>query len=122
MTDVHQRSKVDFLFVSLSFQTNLLLALSPHPFARLESFRASSIPCPLLLSHPEFSSLEAKEYTRAPNCIGLSNCILCLRHDLHDLSDEMIPNVVSWTHEHPRYMHALSFYMLLDSSLFASVS
>ena len=33
-----------------------------HPTARLQSFRASSIPCPLLLSHPEFSSLGALEY------------------------------------------------------------
>ena len=34
--------------------------------------------------------------------------ILCLRCDLHDLSVEMIPSVVSWTHEPPRYMHGLS--------------
>ena len=38
-----------------------------------------------------------------------STCILCLRCDLHDLSEEMIPNVVSLTHDPPRYMHALFF-------------
>ena len=37
-----------------------------------------------------------------------SNCIFCLRCDLHDLSVDMIPNAFSWTHEPPRCMHALS--------------
>ena len=36
-----------------------------------------------------------------------SNYILCLRCGLHDLSEDMIPTVVSWTHAPPRYMHAL---------------
>ena len=41
------------------------------------------------------------------NCNGSSNYTLCLRCDLHDLSAEMIPEVVSWTRASPRYMHAL---------------
>ena len=41
-----------------------------------------------------------------------SNSILCLRcdfHDLHDLSVEMIPYVVSWIHEFPQCTHAVFF-------------
>ena len=54
MTDVHQCSKVDFPFVSLCFQNNLFFGLWLCPTARLELFRASCFPCPLLL--PEFST------------------------------------------------------------------
>ena len=71
---------------------------------------------------PVFSSLEAWEKTCEPNCNGSSNYALCLRCDLHDLSVEVTPDVVSWTHAPPRYMHALFLGILLDSQLRASVS
>ena len=75
----------------------------------LKLFRASSILYPLLLSHAEFSSLEALENIRVPIYSDSSNCILFPRCDhLRDLSVEMIPNAFSWTHELPRRMHALS--------------
>ena len=48
-----------------------------------------------------------KRKTCEPNCNGSSSCILCLRCGLHHLSVGMIPDVVSWTHATPRYMHAL---------------
>ena len=50
--------------------------------------------------------------TCEPRCSVSSNNILCLRGDLHDLSVEMMPNVVSWTREPPRCMHA--FVWILD--------
>ena len=56
----------------------------------------------------EFSSLEASELTCAPGCHVSSNCIFCLRCDLHDLLEDMIPNAFSWTHQPPRCTHALS--------------
>ena len=36
-----------------------------------------------------------------------SDCILCLRCDLHNLSEEMIPNGFLLIHELPRCSHAL---------------
>ena len=53
MTDVRQCGKVDFFCVFLCLQNYLLFCSSLCPTAKLESFRVSSIPCPLLPSHPE---------------------------------------------------------------------
>ena len=107
MTYVHQCSKGDFLFcLSLCFQNNLSFALNFIPLPSWNRFEISSIPFPLLLSHLEFSSLDESEQACAPSCNVSSNCVL-LRCDLHDLSVEIIPNVVSWTHEPPRCMLCL---------------
>ena len=100
------------LFSSLFFclQNNILFALHlVHLPSWLASFRASSIPCTLLPSHPEFSSLETSEEVCVPNYNDLPNCILYLRCDLHDLLVEWIPNAFSWIHELPRCMHAFVF-------------
>ena len=58
ITNVHQCTKVDFPLVSLRFQNN---PLSTSDFSNCHSGlpQASSIPCPLLLLHPKFSSLAA---------------------------------------------------------------
>ena len=53
-----------------------------------------SIPCPLLLSPPKFSSLEASEEMCEPSCNESLNCTLSQQCDFHDLSVEMIPTVV----------------------------
>ena len=84
-------------------------------------FRASSIPYPLLLARPECSSLEASEQTCAPNCSDLPNCILSPLCDHHNLLADLVPNASSWFHELVRCVHALSFGLLLDSSLSLSV-
>ena len=85
-------------------------------------FRASSIPYPLLLARPEFSSLEASEQTCAPNCNDLPNCILSPLCDQNDLLVDLVPHASSWFHELLRCMHALSFGLLLDSSLSLTVA
>ena len=56
----------------------------------LELSGACSILYPMLLLHPEFSSLDASEYTNEPNCNGSVNSSLCLQYDLHDSCDEIV--------------------------------
>ena len=107
LTDVHPCCKMDFLFVSLCFEKNLLLTLDFVQLPGWNRFELFSIPCPLLLSPPEFSSLEASEDMCEPSCNESLNYALCLRCDLHDPSVDMVPLVFSWTREPPRCMHAL---------------
>ena len=59
MTDVHQRSKMDSSLFFLCFQNDLLSVFLLWSFAMPATFRASPTPYPLLLLHPEFSSLGA---------------------------------------------------------------
>ena len=54
-----QQSWTLFLSICPSNMTSFLLLT--FPLAMLESFRASSIPCPLLLLHPVFSTLVAQD-------------------------------------------------------------
>ena len=95
MTDVYQCIKEDFLFLSLCLQNDLIFRSLLLLITTLSTSRASPILCPLRLSHPEFSSLEASEWTCAPNYIDSLNCSLSLRCDLHDLLVEQIPNAFS---------------------------
>ena len=112
-----------FSSLSLCFQNNIHFA--PHLVhlpSWLASFRASSIPCAQLPSQPEFSSLEASEEICVANLNDVSNCILYLQCDLHDLLVEWIPNGFSWIHELPRCVHAFfKKKIVLDSSLSLTV-
>ena len=97
-------------FVSLCFQNNLLFLLLN--FVRLPGWNRFELH-PFHLSTAAFASgifiaWGISEQTCAPICNVSSSCILCLRCELHDLLVDMIPNLVSWTHEPPRRMHALS--------------
>ena len=96
----------------------------PPPFRSLQWLfaRPATFPCPLQLSHPEFSSLGALEYICVPNSWESSKSVLSPPCDLRDPLVQMIPNASSWIHAPPRYMHALFFGIWLDSSLFASAS
>ena len=107
-TYVHQCTKVDFFVVSSASRITsfLLSTLSKCHAVITSSF--FSIPYPLLLSHPDLSSLEKQERACEPRCNESSISILCLRCGLHDFSVEMIPNAVSWTHELRRCIHASS--------------
>ena len=49
-------------------QNDLLFCSSHWSFARPATFRASPIPCPLRLSHPDFLTLGAWERTCAQDC------------------------------------------------------
>ena len=71
MTDVRQCSKVDFFCVFVLPEWPPFCCWH-SPVAMFGLFRASSIPCPLLHSHLEFSSCEAQEWTCEPNCNGSS--------------------------------------------------
>ena len=95
MTELNQRSKVDFLFVSLCFRNNLLCALY---FVQLLGW----------------NRFEFLPFFIHCFCYGYLHCF-----SPHDLSVEMIPNAFSWTHEPPRYMHALFWesYWIQHSSL-----
>ena len=73
MTDVHQRSKMDwyFLFIVLPEQSRFCSWL--WSFAMLAISRAFAIRCPRRLWHMEFSMLGARERTCAQYCIDLMN-------------------------------------------------
>ena len=109
-----------FLSLCASRKTSFsLLTLSNCQAGTVSSF---SIPCPLLLSPPEFSSLEASEEMCEPSCNESLNYALCLWCDLRGLSgrdDSKRFLVDSWAST----MHAcFGFGILLNSALFASVS
>ena len=76
----------------------LLLTLSNCQAAIVSSFFHS---LSTAAAHPEFSSLGASEEIGVPHYSGSLSCILCLQCGIRDFSVEMIPNVVSWTHEPP---------------------
>ena len=57
----HKCGKVDHFPLSWCVQNNIPFGSSSRPITKLVSFRASSIPCTLLPSHLEISSLEASE-------------------------------------------------------------
>ena len=95
---------MDFLFVSLCLQNNLLFALHliQLPAWIISSF---SILFPLLPLHPGFSLPDASEKTCVPNGGGSWSYILCQQCGLRDLSVEMVPFVALWIHEIPLFKH-----------------
>ena len=75
----------------------------PCPVDMLAPSQASPIPCPLLLSHPEFSSLEAWASICAPDCSDFLNWTLVPRCDLHNLLVKQILHASLYTRELPQY-------------------
>ena len=83
MTDVHQCSKVDYVFAS-RMTSFLLFTLSGCHADIFSSFFHS-----LRLLHPEFSSLEAWEWMYAQSCSDLLNKPLLQRCDPHDFMERV---------------------------------
>ena len=114
MTDVHQCRTVDFLFVSLCFQNNILFALN---FVQL--LCRYFLKCFHFFIHCCFRTRNfhrLRQWNKHVHPIAVCHRIISFAcdYDLHDLSVEKIPNVVSWTHEPPRCM--LCFWILVGST------
>ena len=105
MTDVHQRSKVDFV-PSLSASTIvffLLFTLVIMPRQQLFQLLSFFIHCHFHIQN--FHRLEHWNKNYTPNCHKPWNRILFLRCDRHDFSEEYTPNASLWMRELPQYKH-----------------
>ena len=89
---------------------------STCPTVMLATFRAYSVPCPLRLSHPEFSSLGHRNRF-VHRTVMTYRIVSFLRDVIFMIFWWSKFHSPSWNHELPRCMHALSFWILLDSSL-----